>query len=571
MSKENKSLGQRTHGPKKLLEESKEEVKYYQRVAEETGKRRLREIDQLSKLIIKNKRTMEALRRSKKLLSDTFEAIPDLLTVQDRSRRVLISNWHGYDYIPPEERLGHPYCYQVNMNRDTPCEPCHGMEVFETGKRKRVEETDHANGITQEINIYPVFDEAVNVVAVIVHIRDITELKQAEKKKKRLEEQLRQAQKMESLGTLAGGVAHDLNNVLSGIVSYPDLLLMKIPDDSPLRKSLLTIKESGNKAVAIVQDLLTLSRRGVPVTEVTNLNEIINEYLRSPEYEKLRSFHPHVEIETRLEKHLLNITGSPIHLSKTIMNLVSNATEAIYEAGKITISTENRYIDKPVNSYDNVGEGDYVVLVVSDTGIGISNEDIGRIFEPFYTKKKMGRSGTGLGMAVVWGTVKDHNGHIDVQSILGKGTAFTIYFPITRQKPSENDTVFSIQDYMSKGESILVVDDVKQQREIASTILKELGYSVATVSSGEEAIEYLSNNTVDLLVLDMIMDPGIDGLYTYKQILKLHSRQKAIITSGFSETGRIKEAKELGVGQYIMKPYTMEKIGIAVRTELDKE
>jgi signal transduction histidine kinase/ActR/RegA family two-component response regulator len=571
MSKENKSLGQRTHGPKKLLEESKEEVKYYQRVAEETGKRRLREIDQLSKLIIKNKRTMEALRRSKKLLSDTFEAIPDLLTVQDRSRRVLISNWHGYGCIPTEERLSHPYCYQVNMNRDTPCEPCHGMEVFETGKRKRVEETDHANGITREINIYPVFDEAVNVVAVIVNIRDITELKQAEKKKKRLEEQLRQAQKMESLGTLAGGVAHDLNNVLSGIVSYPDLLLMKIPDDSPLRKSLLTIKESGNKAVAIVQDLLTLSRRGVPVTEVTNLNEIINEYLRSPEYEKLRSFHPHVEIETRLEKHLLNITGSPIHLSKTIMNLVSNATEAIYEAGKITISTENRYIDKPVNSYDNVGEGDYVVLVVSDTGIGISNEDIGRIFEPFYTKKKMGRSGTGLGMAVVWGTVKDHNGYIDVQSILGKGTAITIYFPITRQKPSENDTVFSIQDYMSKGESILVVDDVKQQREIASTILKELGYSVATVSSGEEAIEYLSNNTVDLLVLDMIMDPGIDGLYTYKQILKLHSRQKAIITSGFSETGRIKEAKELGVGQYIMKPYTMEKIGIAVRTELDKE
>ena len=571
MAEENKGLEERLSGLKRLFEESKDKVIYYQRIAEETGKSRLRETDQLSKLIIENKCTMEALARSEKLLKDSFNAIPDLFTVQDRSLRVLISNWHGYDYIPPEERLSHPYCYQVYMNRDTPCEPCHAMEVFETGKRKRIEETDPANGITQEINIYPVLDEAVNVVAVIVNIRDITELKQAEKKKKRLEEQLRQAQKMEALGTLAGGVSHDLNNVLSGIVSYPDLLLMQIPDDSPLRKSLLTIKESGNKAVAIVQDLLTLARRGVPVKEVVNLNEIINEYQKSPEYEKLQLFHTLVEIETRLEKDLLNVKGSPIHLSKTIMNLISNAAEAICEAGKITISTENRYIDKPVSGYDYVDEGDYVALIVSDTGTGISNEDIGKIFEPFYTKKKMGRSGTGLGMAVVWGTVKDHHGYIDVQSILGNGTTFTLYFPITRQGPAGNDTVFSIKDYMNKGESILVVDDIKQQREIASTILKELGYSVATVSSGEEAVEYLSNNSVDLLVLDMIMDPGIDGLDTYKQILKLHSRQKAIITSGFSETGRVKEAQKLGVGQYIKKPYTLEKIAMAVRTELDKE
>ncbi len=571
MAEENKGLEKRLPGLKRLFEESKDKAIYYQRIAEKTGKSRLREINQLSKLIIENKHTMEALARSEKLLKDSFNAISDLLTVQDRSLRVLISNWHGYDYIPPEERLSHPYCYQAYMNRDAPCEPCHAMEVFETGEHKRIEKTDTANGITKEINIYPVLDEAVNVVAVIVNIRDITELKQAEKKKKRLEEQLSQAQKMEVLGTLAGEVAHDLNNVLSGIVSYPDLLLMQIPDDSPLRKALLTIKESGNKASAIVQDLLTLTRRGVPVKEVVNLNEIINEYQKSPEYENLRSFHPHIETETKLETDLLNITGSPIHLSKTIMNLISNAAEAIYEAGKITISTENLYIDRPVSGYDYVEEGDYVALIVSDTGTGISDEDIGKIFEPFYTEKKMGRSGTGLGMAVVWGTVKDHNGYIDIQSTPGNGTTFILYFPITRQKPAENDTAFSIQDYVSKGESILVVDDVKQQREIASTILKELGYSVATVSSGEKAVEYLSNNSVDLLVLDMIMEPGIDGLDTYKQILKLHSRQKAIITSGFSETERVKKAHELGVGQYIKKPYTLEKIGIAVRTELDKE
>ena len=571
MAEENKSLEERLTELKRLFKESKDKTIYYQNIAEEAGKSRLREIDQLSKLITENNCTMKALLRSEKLLMDSFNAIPNLFTVQDKNLRILISNWHGYGYIPLEERLKHPYCYQAYMNRDTPCKLCHAMEVFETGKRKRVETTDPANGITKEINIYPVLDEAVNVIAVIMNIRDITELKQAEKKKEKLKEQLRQAQKMEALGTLAGGVAHDLNNVLSGIVSYPDLLLMQIPDNSPLKKLLLTIKESGNKAAAIVQDLLTMARRGVPVKEVVNLNDIIDEYQKSPEYENLKSFYPNIKIETRLNEDLLNITGSPVHLYKTIMNLTSNAVESICETGKITISTENRYIDKPINGYDYVDEGDYIVFTISDTGSGISNKDIGKIFEPFYTKKKMGRSGTGLGMAVVWGAVKDHDGYIDVQSILGHGTTFTLFFPITRQVPAEKNIVFSIQNYMSKGELILVVDDVKQQREITSTILKELGYGVTTVSSGEEAVEYLSNNPVDLLVLDMIMNPGIDGLDTYRQILKLHPQQKAIITSGFSETGRTKEAQKLGAGQYIKKPYTFEKIGVAVRTELDQE
>jgi CheY-like chemotaxis protein len=182
----------------------------------------------------------------------------------------------------------------------------------------------------------------------------------------------------------------------------------------------------------------------------------------------------------------------------------------------------------------------------------------------------MGRSGTGLGMAVVWGTVKDHDGYIDVQSAEGEGTTFTLYFPATRQQLVKEQACLSIEDYTGSGQSILVVDDVKEQREIAFTILSELGYSVATVSSGEEAVEYMKNNSADLLLLDMIMDPGIDGLDTYKQILKLHPGQKAIIASGFSETGRVKEAQRLGAGQYVRKPYTLEKIGIVVKTELEK-
>jgi len=215
-------------------------------------------------------------------------------------------------------------------------------------------------------------------------------------------------------------------------------------------------------------------------------------------------------------------------------------------------------------------EGDYVVLTVSDTGVGISPEDMKKIFEPFYTKKKLGRSGTGLGMAVVWGTVKDHNGYIDVQSTLGKGTTFTLYFPATRKRLPEHESCLPIEAYRGNGESILIVDDVEEQRQIASGMLKVLGYSVVSFSNGKEALEYLNTNKVDLLVLDMIMDPGMDGLETYKNVIEIHPGQKAIITSGFSETDRVKEVQNLGAGAYIKKPFLLEKIGLAIKEELEK-
>ncbi len=401
-------------------------------------------------------------------------------------------------------------------------------------------------------------------------IVDITEKVASEKDRVALQAKLQHAQKMEAIGTLAGGVAHDLNNILGGLVSYPELLLLQLPDDSPLRKSILTIQKSGEKAAAVVQDLLTLARRGVVVAEVVNLNDIISEYLKSPEYKRLRSHHPAIHLETHLEKDVLNILGSSIHLSKTVMNLVSNAAEAMPEGGTLTVSTENRYIDKPISRHDHVKEGDYVVLTISDTGTGITSDDLEKIFEPFYTKKKMGRSGTGLGMAVVWGTVKDHDGYIQVRSTEGKGTTFTLYFPVTRKSIKERSEI-SLKNYVGNGETILVVDDVDEQRKITSDMLKELGYSVAMVPSGEEAVEYLKTSKVDLLVLDMIMDPGMDGLDTYKKILEVHPDQKALIASGFSETDRVKEVQGLGARAYIKKPFLLEKIGLAVKKELERQ
>lgn len=450
-------------------------------------------------------------------------------------------------------------------------------KVYRTGKPAQVADWElirkDGSKCRVEMSISLIKDEKGEPTGFRGVAREVTDRKRAEEEKKRLEVQLHNARKMEAIGTLAGGVAHDLNNILSGIVSYPELLLLQIPEDSPLRKPLLTIQNSGEKAATIVQDLLTLARRGVATLKPVNLNDVIIEYLKSPEYIKLKSYFPEVKVEVvnRLEPDLFNISGSHVHLSKTVMNIISNAIEAIQGPGRITVSTKNRYIDKPVTGYDYIEEGDYVVFTVSDTGIGISPEDMERIFEPFYTKKVMGRSGTGLGMAVVWGTVKDHHGYIDVQSIVGEGTTFKLYFPVTRMKLLKEKSPSHIKEYMGKGETILIVDDIDEQREIASGMMKKLGYNVTSVSSGEKAIDYLKHHRADLLILDMIMEPGIDGLETYRQVLELYPDQKAIIASGFSETDKVKEAQRLGAGTYIKKPYKIEKIGTIVRAELDNE
>ena len=400
---------------------------------------------------------------------------------------------------------------------------------------------------------------------------DITTRKQLEEERQKLEERLRRAEKMEALGTLAGGVAHDLNNVLGVLVGYAELLQEQIPEGSALRRYAMHILQSGLKGAAIIQDLLTLARRGVAISEVVQINRVVTDYLRSPEFENLKALHPEVRFRTELEADLLPIKGSPVHLGKTAMNLFSNAAEAIIGPGEVTIRTENRYLDRPFGGYDDMREGDYATLTVADTGQGIPPQDLGKIFEPFYTKKVMGRSGTGLGLAVVWGTVKDHRGYIDVSSREGEGSVFSLYFPVTREELSLEKEAAAPEAYVGRGETILVVDDVAEQRELAVSMLTRLGYRVEAVSSGEEALAFLRSHETDLVVLDMIMDPGMDGLETYRQIVAIRTGQRAIIVSGFSETARVREAQALGAGAYVRKPYVLEKIGVAIRNELDRK
>lgn len=400
-------------------------------------------------------------------------------------------------------------------------------------------------------------------------LHDLTEIRKAEAEKRQLEIKLQNARKLESLGTLAGGVAHDLNNILGGIVTYPELLLLDLPSDSPLRDPLMSIKKSGEKAAEIVQDLLTLARRGVSVKKILNLNQIVNEFVTSPEYRNITMSHSHLQVETCIAKNLLNLAGSEVHISKSLMNLVANGVDAMPNRGRITISTGNCYIDKPYHGFETIPEGEYCTLAVADTGIGISENDLQQIFEPFYTRKSMGRSGTGLGMSVVWGTIKDHEGYIDIKTEEGSGTEFILYFPVSRSKQEITAPVY-IDDYLGKGESILIVDDVPEQRDLAGRMMERLGYQVDTAASGEEAALLVQHKPYDLLVLDMIMPDGMNGLETYREILKTTPHQKAVIASGYSEPKLVHEAKQLGVGRYIRKPYTLEKIGLAVRSQLDK-
>ena len=429
----------------------------------------------------------------------------------------------------------------------------------------------HKNGhrVWTEVTATIILDKRGRPDAFLGVTRDVSKRKQAEAERLELLEKLSRSRKMEALGLLAGGVAHDLNNVLSGIVSYPDLILMDLPADSPLAASVMTIKDSGLKAAAIVQDLLTLARRGVTAFEVINLNDIVSDVIRSPEHHKLVGFHPDVDFQVACEPNLPNLEGSPIHLKKTVLNLIANAAEAQPGGGLVRISTESRYVDQPLAGYEKVAEGEYILLRVADRGHGIAEEDLARIFEPFYTKKVLGRSGTGLGMAVVWGTVQDHKGYIDIRSETGKGTVFELYFPMSR-KARQDHPAPSQDAIRGRNESILVVDDIQEQREIASRILSRLNYAVTTVSSGEKAVAFLKANAVDLVILDMIMDPGMDGLDTYREITAVRPAQKVIIASGYAETERVKTALDMGVGQYLKKPYTLEKIGMAVRRELDR-
>jgi len=403
--------------------------------------------------------------------------------------------------------------------------------------------------------------------AQVAAIRDISANKKALEQQMILQQKLAEARRMESLGLMAGSVAHDLNNIMSGILTYPELLLMDLPENFKYRKEIKMIRDAGKRAAAVVNDLLTLARGANSKKEVHNVNDLVSSYLGSVECKELQARYPGLAISSDMEPELANIRCSSVHVNKSLVNLVNNGAEAAADKGEIRISTANRILTTPHKGYELIKPGEYVVLSVQDNGHGISAQDLPHVFEPFYSKKVLGRSGTGLGLAVVWNTVHDHGGFIDVETS-PQGTTFSLYFPVTDRKPDNALQTATRKHCQGHGEEILVVDDQQNQLEIASRLLGRLGYKVHTAKSGEEAVEFIKKQPVDLVLLDMVMDPGINGCETFERIVRHYPDQKAIIISGYSSCLDIRRAKELGINQFIKKPYTLHDLSQAVRHEI---
>ncbi|MDR0550290.1 MAG: response regulator [Deltaproteobacteria bacterium] len=397
---------------------------------------------------------------------------------------------------------------------------------------------------------------------------DITALRESENERLRLQEKLARSQKMEAMGLLAAQVAHELNNILSGLVGYPELL---IRDDSlgPSQKELAQeIKEAGLRAAAVVSDLLTLAQ-GLATTRVpVDFGQLVEACCQTPEIKALlnRQKKP-INLTVAIAKPNLEVLGSAVHLRKIAANIVQNAIEAVGvdpdpTPGEVKVAVDQVFLNEPVGGLENFKPGPFILLSIKDNGPGLNPADLGRIFEPFYSRK----TGTGLGLAVVAIVAKEHGGAVAAGRLDPKGAEFLVWLPLLAGLKANKFK--SLESYQGQGQKILVVDDVDIQRKLAQKMLKSLGYETHSVASGEEAVEYLKTHEADLVILDMIMRPGLNGRETYEAILAFKPGQKAIIASGLAEGEEVAKAQALGARYFVAKPYTLEDIAGAVHSAI---
>jgi len=385
---------------------------------------------------------------------------------------------------------------------------------------------------------------------------DITETK-------RLQEFASRAQRLETAGRIAGQVAHDFNNLLAPIRAYPELIKNEFEPGDAIWQYADDMETAARNIAEINNQLLTLSRRGHYNLEPHNLNESV--------LETVNQIYPRPEnlsIKLELSSNLMNIIGGRSQIFRAIMNLIINARDAMQDSGNLTLKTENYYADKYFGDLFQIPKGEYVRLIISDTGSGIEEEHLSKIFDPFFTTKTSDKKrGSGLGLSVVHAVIEDHHGYIDCSTELNDGATFYLYFPTTRQEMETRSS-----EHITGGtEKILVIDDDETQRKVTDTILSKLGYDVDSVESGEKALELFKIDIYDLLLIDMIMPDGIDGTETYRRALQINPQQKAIIVSGYAESGKVQEALDMGAGDFIRKPLTIKVIAQAVRKELNRE
>jgi PAS domain S-box-containing protein len=397
--------------------------------------------------------------------------------------------------------------------------------------------------------------------------RDITERQEAEKEKERMQVQLRQAQKMEAVGTLAGGIAHDFNNLLQAVQGYAQLLLLRKDGDDDGQRELQQIVRAAERGADLTQQLLTFSRKVESELQPIDFNREVENVRLLLE----RTIPKMIEVEFRLAEDLKMVNADSGQVEQILMNLVVNAKDAMPDGGKLVVETANVTLDQDYCRIHRVANpGNYVQLTVTDTGHGIDKMTIEHIFEPFYTTKETGK-GTGLGLATVYGIVKSHNGHIVCYSEPDEGTTFKIYLPTIDSTQEARKAEDHLTAPEGGSETILLVDDEEPIRGLGTQILEEFGYTVFTAADGESALRLYSEEQekIDLVILDLIM-PGMGGKLCLVELLKINLEAKVAIASGYSPDGPTKEILKNGAKGFISKPYDLRQMLRVVREVLDQ-
>lgn len=373
------------------------------------------------------------------------------------------------------------------------------------------------------------------------------------------------AECIEMASLVAGQIAHDFNNLLTPMLAYPELIRHEIPSGTPVTDYLNIIEKTAEDMQRLTQQLLTLARRGRSGSEIFCPNESVNQAVVLME----ASLPSGIRIDLELSDKLLNIQGGRESMRRVIENLVQNAVEAMGNSGVVKVSTANVYLDASSGISSTLNVGEYVKITVADTGTGIDPDVRERIFDPFFTTKKaVKKRGAGLGLSIVHGIIRDHRGYIDVETEVGKGSAFNVYIPISR-----SDVANGLDSSLPRGnERILVVDDDSPQLEVLTSLLKLLGYQATGVTSGEQCLALIrgQGQRYDLIILDMVMEQGLDGLETFREVRRTVPDQRVILISGFARTTpRVARAQELGAGVYLRKPLEVESLANSVREALD--
>lgn len=498
-------------------------------------------------------------RRLSQEFNGLLDAIPDSLMLLDRELKILWANQAAADGIgEAAQDLTGRSCHLLRHGSTSPCEPCPVLDCIRSGS-PRLEAVVRPDGRTWEIRTVPLFDEKGEVAKVIELQRDISE-------HRKLEMQYLHAQKMDSIGTLAGGVAHDFNNILTVIMGLGHLTLMTMTEDDPSRRNIGGILEAAERAAHLTRELLLFSRRQVSERRPVDLNEVVG---------KMEKFLNRVIGEEIVLKQVPHGKPLPIfadsnHLEQVLMNLAVNARHAMPNGGEFILRTQRKVLDEGfVATYGYGKPGTYALLHVSDTGVGMSRETQQRIFEPFFTTKAVGE-GTGLGLAVAYGIIKQHDGFINVYSEPGQGSTFKVYLPLIAAPILAAGGPKEVEPIVGGTETVLLAEDNDQVRELMTRVLTGAGYRVIAADNGEEAVRRYGEHAgeVQLLIFDLIM-PKMNGTEARDEIRRNKPEIKTLFASGYSPDLARHKAYLDGRSYLVYKPVSPRDLLKKVREVLD--